>query len=135
MVRTWASGPPGWLTIQDPTHIDPSLKLGVGETAAISLAVERKANVILIDERKGYKAALQRGLNVTTTLGLLEEAFHRGLIDFEKALERLDKETTFYVTEDVLAEYGRRAREQHHAQDQDRKRRGELTQEPGDEEG
>jgi predicted nucleic acid-binding protein len=111
-VRTWASSPPEWLTVQDPTHIDPSLKLGAGEMAAISLAVELKADRILIDERKGYKAALQRGLKATTTLGLLEEASHRGLIDFEKTLERLDKETTFYVTEDVLEEFRRRVREQ-----------------------
>ena len=54
-VRTWASGPPEWLTVQDPMHIDPSLKLGVGETAAISLAVELKADRVLIDERKGYR--------------------------------------------------------------------------------
>ena len=102
-VRTWASTPPKWLTVQDPTQIDASLKLGVGETAAISLAIELNADRVLIDERKGYKAALQRGLNATTTLGLLEEASHRGLIDFEKTLDRLDKETTFYVTDDVLA--------------------------------
>jgi predicted nucleic acid-binding protein len=135
MVRAWASSPPGWLTIQDPTQIDSSLKLGAGETAAIALAIERKADRILIDERKGYKAALQRGLTAITTLGLLEEASHRGLIDFESTLERLDKETTFYVTEDVLAEYRRRAGEQPLAQDQGQERRGELTQEPGDEQG
>jgi predicted nucleic acid-binding protein len=111
-VRSWASTPPEWLTVQDPRHIDPSIKLGVGETAAISLAVELKADRVLIDERKGYKATLQRGLKATTTLGLLEEASQRGLIDFEKTLERLDKETTFYVTEDVLEEFRRRVREQ-----------------------
>jgi predicted nucleic acid-binding protein len=71
-----------------------------------------KADRVLIDERKGYNAALLRGLNATTTLGVLEEASHRGLIDFAKTLERLDKETTFYVTEDVLAEFRRRVREQ-----------------------
>ena len=111
-VRSWASRPPEWLTVQDPRHIDSSINLGVGETAAISLAVELKADRVLIDERMGYKAALQRGLIATTTLGLLEEASHRGLIDFEKTLERLDKETTFYVTEDVLEEFRRRVREQ-----------------------
>jgi predicted nucleic acid-binding protein len=38
-VRAWASSPPEWLIVQDPTHIDASLKLGAGETAAISLAL------------------------------------------------------------------------------------------------
>jgi predicted nucleic acid-binding protein len=83
-VQTWASSPHEWLKIQDPTRSDSSLKLGVGETAAISLAVELKADRVLVDERKGYKAALPRGLNATTTLGVLEEASHRSLIDLAK---------------------------------------------------
>jgi hypothetical protein len=40
------------------------------------------------------------------------------LIDFEKTLERLDKDTTFYVTEDVLAEFRRRVREPQYAREQ-----------------
>jgi predicted nucleic acid-binding protein len=118
-VRAWASSPPEWLIVQDPTHIDASLKLGAGETAAISLALELKANRILIDERKGYKAAQKRGLNTSSTLGILEEASYRGLIDFEKTIERLGKETTFYVSEVVLDAFKRRAREQKLAQEQE----------------
>jgi predicted nucleic acid-binding protein len=117
VVRTWASNPPEWLTIQDPSQAVPSLKLGIGEAAAISLALELRADQVLIDERKGYKAALQRGLKATTTLGVLEEASHRGLIDFATVIEQLDKETTFYVTADVLEEFRRRVREQRHAQE------------------
>ena len=85
--------------------------LGLEETAAISLALEWSADRVLIDERKGYKAAQARGVKATTTLGVLEEASHRGLIDFEKTLERLEKETTFYVAENVLEEFRRRVRE------------------------
>ena len=57
-VKTWANSLPDWLTVQDATHTDTSLKLGPGETAAISLALELQADQILIDERKGNKAAL-----------------------------------------------------------------------------
>lgn len=124
LVRAWATVPPEWLTIQDPTRIDPSLKLGAGETAAISLAIEMKADRILIDERKGRRASLERGLRAIATLNVLEEASYRGLIDFEAAIERLDKGTTFYVTEDVLAEYRRRVGEHQQARDQQRKPRG-----------
>lgn len=113
-VRTWAGSPPQWLEVQDPTQIDPSLRLGLGETAAISLAVELNADRILIDERKGYKAAARRGVKAITTLGVLEEASHRRLIDFEKTVERLQQETTFYVTDEVLAEFRRRVSEQQH---------------------
>jgi predicted nucleic acid-binding protein len=118
-VRAWASSPPEWLIVQDPAHLDSSLKVGASETAAISLSLELKADRILIDERKGYKAAQKRGLNTTSTLGVLEEASHRGLIDFERTIERLDQETTFYVSEAVLDEFRRRAREQKLAQEQE----------------
>lgn len=134
-VRAWASSPPDWLTLQDPMQIDASLNLGAGGTAAISLAIELKADRVLIDERKGYKAALQRGLYATTTLGLLEEASHRGLIDFEMTIDRLAKATTFYVTEDVLEDFRRQVREQHNAQAQDRKRLDKLAQEQVGEQG
>jgi len=91
VVRTWASNPPQWLNIRDPSQPDPSLKLGIGEAAAISLALELRADQVLIDERKGYKAVLQRGLKAATTLGILEEASHRSLIDFAAVIEQLDQ--------------------------------------------
>ncbi len=43
-VRSWASSPHEWLDIRDPTQTDPSLNLGRGETAVISLALELAAN-------------------------------------------------------------------------------------------
>jgi predicted nucleic acid-binding protein len=110
-VRQWASTPPEWLVVQAPTLSDPSLKLGPGETEAILIAHELHADLILIDERKGYKIASARGLKVVSTLAILEEAASRKLLDFEIALERLDKETTFYVTEEVLEDSRRRVRE------------------------
>jgi predicted nucleic acid-binding protein len=116
-VRTWATNPPEWLVVQDPKYIDLSLQLGVGETAAISLALELNAELVLIDERKGYKVAQQRGLKATTTLSILEEAHFRGLIDFDRTIERLETETTFYVTDDVLEEFKRRTRERKLAQE------------------
>ncbi len=54
-VRQWGDSPPGWLTVQGPTHTDPSLKLGPGETEAIALAQELKADWVLLDERKGSR--------------------------------------------------------------------------------
>ena len=102
VVRQWASSPPSWLIVQNPTCLEPSIKLGPGETEAISLALELAADFILIDERKGYKVALGLGLKVVSTLAILEEAGARRLIDFEATIERLEKGTTFYVTEEVL---------------------------------
>ena len=101
-VRLWTDSLPDWLTVQEPTHIDPSLRLGPGEAAAIALAEELKADWVLMDERKGSRKAESRGLQVAGTLTILEEAGAKGLLDYEQMRNRLVGETTFYVTDDVL---------------------------------
>ena len=47
-VRRWTDSLPEWLTVQEPTRIDPSLRLGSGEAAAIALAEELKADWVLV---------------------------------------------------------------------------------------
>ncbi len=120
LVREWGNSPPPWLTVQAPTHIDPLLKLGPGETEAIALAQELKAAWVLLDERKGSREAEGRGLRVAGTLGILEEAGARGLLDYTAARDRLLNETNYYVTEEVLRESERRHSERKQAQGQDR---------------
>ena len=110
-VRAFAASPPEWLTVQDPTQTDPTLKLGSGETAAIALAEELKADWVLMDERKGSREAQSRGLRVAGTLTILEEAGVKGLLDYEQTRDRLVSETTFYATEEVLRESERRYHE------------------------
>lgn len=52
-VRAWAASLPGWLEVRSPQALHPSLHLGLGETQAISLAAELRADAVLIDERQG----------------------------------------------------------------------------------
>jgi predicted nucleic acid-binding protein len=66
------------------------------------LAEELKADWVLIDERKGTRAAQSRGLRVAGTLTSLEEAGARGLLAYEEAIDRLVNGTTFHVTAEVL---------------------------------
>jgi predicted nucleic acid-binding protein len=56
-VRAWASAPPPWLEERQVEQIDESLaaELGAGEREAITLALEVRADVLLIDERAGEK--------------------------------------------------------------------------------
>jgi predicted nucleic acid-binding protein len=102
-VRAWAAAPPAWLEVLSPTALDPALKLGPGETAAISLAKEILADAVLIDERKGLVAAQRLGLFVTGTLGVLEAAAEKGLIQLPDAVGAL-RQTSFRVTEQLLAD-------------------------------
>jgi predicted nucleic acid-binding protein len=115
-VRRWAASPPSWLTVQAPQTIDPSIQLGKGETAALSLAQELKADWILIDERKGTREAGKRGLRVAGTLVVIEEAGARDLIDYEETRDRLVNNTNFYVTSDVIRESEQRYRQRKLAQ-------------------
>ncbi len=92
-VRAWASNPPSWLIVQDPAQIGPS-KLGLGEVVAISLALELEAERVLIDDRDASREAVRSGLNVVGTLGILEEAGKRSLLDIEQKIKEL-KQTNF----------------------------------------
>ena len=109
-VRTWASNPPPWLTVQDPTQIAPS-KLGLGETAAIALALELKAERVLIDDRDASREAVRSGLNVVGTLGILEEAAKRRLVDIEQKITAL-KETNFRASDTLYQTVHERVKEQ-----------------------
>jgi predicted nucleic acid-binding protein len=110
LVRRWTDSLPEWLSVQEPTRIDPSLRLGPGEAAAIALAEELKADWVLLDERKGTRKAESRGLRVAGTLTIIEEAGVNNLLDYEHTRNRLVAETTFYVSDDVLRESEQRFR-------------------------
>jgi predicted nucleic acid-binding protein len=110
LVRLWTDLLPEWLIVQEPTRIDPSLGLGPGEAAAIALAKELNADWVLLDERKGSRVAESLGLRVAGTLGIIEEAGAKDLLDYERTRNRLVGETTFYVTDDVLRESEQRFR-------------------------
>lgn len=43
VVRSWANAPPNWLMIQEPMEVVRIPGLGLGESAAISLAEEQQA--------------------------------------------------------------------------------------------
>jgi predicted nucleic acid-binding protein len=68
--------------------------LHAGERAAIALALTLKSDFVLIDERIGTRVALEVGLRPTGTLGILDVAARRGIVDLKVAIDRL-KATNF----------------------------------------
>jgi predicted nucleic acid-binding protein len=101
VVRDWVASPPAWLEILTPAIIDSALGLGAGETEAIGLARELHADAVLIDERKAAKVASRLGLAVTGTLGVLDLAAEKRILDFGLAIAAL-RQTTFRGPEDLI---------------------------------
>lgn len=93
-VRRWIAGPPDWLQIMSTPEAAPMAGLHKGEAAAIALATSLAADLLLMDDRRGVLAAERQGIRVTGTLGLLDIAAERGLIDFAEAVRKLEV-TTF----------------------------------------
>jgi len=102
-VRRWAANPPAWLVIAPaPTPDDPRLaRLGAGEAAAITLARSLQADLVLMDDRTGVAAARARGLDVIGTVGVLDRAATRRLIDIADAVARL-RATNFRIRPALL---------------------------------
>jgi predicted nucleic acid-binding protein len=103
IVRAWAMNPPAWLHIQAPSFVGEISGLDRGETEAIALAEELKADAILVDERDACRVASQRGVEVIGTLAIRAKAVVRGLVDQHEIAGRLAR-TNFRAPPDLLAD-------------------------------
>lgn len=105
-VRHWIANSPEWLELH-PDPIDPPdevfRRLDRGERAALSLAENLAADLILIDDRRGSSVAHQRGFRVAGTLRILQLAAQRGLLDLPATFGRL-KMTNFRYRQELMDE-------------------------------
>ena len=93
-----------WIHIQDFTEQGIvnllQAELDDGEVAAIALAYEIHADVILIDERDARQAAQQLGLRVLGTVGILTWAKQNGkLSSLQVALDDLRDKGKFRISQ------------------------------------
>lgn len=76
----------------------------MGEREAIILVEELNADVLLMDERIGREAALKRNISVIGTLGILERAAEKGLLDFSEVLQKL-KINGFFIAPNLEKDF------------------------------
>jgi predicted nucleic acid-binding protein len=93
---------------QEPIDINilqrSQVSLDEGETEVIALAIEKNAEGVVIDEKKGRKVAKRMGLKVIGTLGLLALANTKGIVeDIEQVIKEV-KDQGFFISDKHLAD-------------------------------
>mgnify|MGYP001620201544 FL=1 len=101
-VRDWMAVPRNWLQVEHVLSPQPIAGLHRGEAEALQLALQTNAAGVLMDDLDGRAEARKLGLVVIGTVGLLERAAERGLIELPAVLIRLQR-TNFFVAEELLA--------------------------------
>jgi predicted nucleic acid-binding protein len=101
-IRRWMASRPSWLEFREVATTPPDLRqLDDGELEAIALALTTATTLILLDEKKGRQAARERGLSVAGTLGVIDLAARRGLVNLLDALKKLEG-TTFRASPQLI---------------------------------
>lgn len=106
-VKAWLAQLPSWALVRHPARLVSDPELGPGEVEAISLALEFRASRVLMDDLAARHAAVRHGLAVTGTLGVIELAASRQLVNFDSAIQTL-LETNIRLDPKLVAEARRR---------------------------
>jgi predicted nucleic acid-binding protein len=97
---------PNWIEIASvPQAFPPEViraQLDIGESAAITLCINQKADLLLIDEAAGREVATRLGVRTVGILGVLVDARNQKLIsDVKSLLDRLENEAGFWISLDL----------------------------------
>jgi predicted nucleic acid-binding protein len=92
--------------------LELSSHLDLGEAEAITLAKDLKADILLIDEKKGRAIATQLGLSITGILGILIEAKRQNLVaEIKPIIKALTEKAGVWFKPELIVEVLKRVKE------------------------
>ncbi|HYG36926.1 MAG TPA: DUF3368 domain-containing protein [Clostridia bacterium] len=101
-ISNWAANPPAWVTVSAPRSIpDRYAALGFGEREALALAVEIRANLVLLDDKVARQVAQRDQMKVKGTLGIVADAARAQLLDFVETVEKLQC-TSMHLDQELI---------------------------------
>lgn len=106
-----------WLQVVELTPLGQAeaARLGrdvdVGEAGVIALALQLDADLVVMDDQAGRRAARRRGLQVIGTAGLLVEAKKAGLVPAVAPFMAIMRDHGLWISDDLVAEVLARAGE------------------------
>jgi predicted nucleic acid-binding protein len=100
-VKDWILSPRPWLEIVPIGDPRPVHGLHKGETEALQLALDRRADAVLMDDMDGRAAARRLGIPTIFTIAILELAAEKGLVELPAAIAKL-KQTSFFISQEIL---------------------------------
>ena len=111
-VRKWMHRRPPWLLIRQAGPLSAPHLLGLddGEAAAIQLALDLRAEFVLMDEFLGRRAAARAGLTVIGVLGILLESYRRRLINNPGSILSALLAAGFRVSRELVGEFEEQVR-------------------------
>src|SRR5688572_12385701 len=107
-VRDWMNSSAQWLRVRNPAGVlQASADLTCADHAVIRLASELKA-ILLLDDRRARALAVSDGIQTIGTIGVLELASIKGLLDLPEALRKLrdtNHRHPYVLIEDALRRF------------------------------
>jgi predicted nucleic acid-binding protein len=99
------------VSLQDPSRANLIADLAPGEAEVIALAQERRADLVVIDERLARRHAERLGMRLTGTLGILLRAKQLGMVKAVAPLIDQLRQGGIHLGDDVVSEVLRLAGE------------------------